>query len=110
LWRGANIAVEGRPEWVFIKLYCHGFFPGDEEATVGATARRFWTELLELSERSKQFKVHFASAREAFNIAMAAIDGHSGNPGQHRNYKLRQIRERKARLAAPMTADTMTTV
>src|SRR5262249_44762571 len=110
LWRNANIAVEGRPEWVFIKLYCHGFFPGDEEATVGATARRFWTEVLELSERSKQFKVHFASAREAFNIALAAIDGHSGNPGQYRDYKLRQIRESNAQPAAPVAARALASV
>jgi hypothetical protein len=44
LWRNANIAVEGRPDWVFIKLYCHGFFPGDEEATTarqhGASGRK----------------------------------------------------------------------
>ncbi len=110
LWRNANIAVESRPEWVFIKLYCHGFFPGDEEATTGATARRFWTEVLELAERSKQFKVHFASAREAFNIAQAAIDGHSGNPGQYRNYKLRQIRELNAQPVVLAAAHALASV
>ena len=97
LWRNAHIAVKGRPDWVFIKLYCHGFFHGDEEATVGGTARRFWTELLELAERTGQFKLHFASAREAFNIVLAAADGHAGSPGQFRNYRVRQIME----LAAP---------
>jgi hypothetical protein len=107
LWRSANIAVTGRPEWVFVKLYCHGFFPGDEDATVGATARQFWTEMLELAERSQQFKIHFTSAREAFNIAMAAVDGHSGNPGQYRNYRLRQIMELNAHPAgAPSLAAT----
>jgi hypothetical protein len=91
LWSNANICVDGRPEWVFIKLYCHGFFPGDEEATLGATARRFWTNVLEEAERTGEFKLHFVSTREMFNIALAATDGHSGNPGQYRDYKLRQI-------------------
>lgn len=104
LWRSANIAVQGRPEWVFVKLYCHGFFPGDEDATVGATARRFWTEMLELSERTGQFKLHFASAREALNIVLAATDGHTGNPGQYRHYKLRQIMELEAQPQPTVTA------
>ncbi|MCI0547834.1 MAG: hypothetical protein L0027_11180, partial [Candidatus Rokubacteria bacterium] len=32
LWRGAGIGVEGRPEWSFIKLHCHGMDPRDREA------------------------------------------------------------------------------
>ena len=96
LWRNANIAITGRPDWVFIKLYCHGFFPGDEEATLGAQARRFWTEVLEESERTKEFQVHFVSTREMFNIALAATDGLAGNPGQYRDYKLRQVMELEA--------------
>jgi len=37
--------------------------------------------------------VCFASAREAYNMVMAAADGHSGPPGHYRDYKLRQIME-----------------
>jgi hypothetical protein len=93
LWRQAGISVSGRAEWVFIKLYCHGFFAGDQEATIGGAVRRFWTEVMELAERTGEFQVHFASARESFNIAMAATDGKSGAPGLYRNYRLRQIME-----------------
>jgi hypothetical protein len=90
-WRGAQIGILGRPEWVFIKLYCHGFFDEDQPAMIGPEMQRFLLEALELSERSGEFKLHFASAREMFNIAMAAIDGHDGEPGLYRDYKLRQI-------------------
>ena len=38
-WRGASICVHGRPEWIFIKLYCHGFFTNDQAATIGERAR-----------------------------------------------------------------------
>lgn len=90
-WRGAHISVSGRPDWVFIKLYAHGFFDWDQDAMLGSQMRKFLTEVLELAERTKQFTVHFASAREAFNMVMAAVDGCSGSPGLYRDYKLRQI-------------------
>jgi len=90
-WRSAAISVAGRPDWVFVKLYSHGFFDWDQDAMIGAQMRRFMTEVLELSEKSQEFSVYFASTREAFNMVMAAVDGHSGSPGQYRDYKLRQI-------------------
>ena len=90
-WVNARIGVQGRPEWVFIKLYCHGFFTFDQDAAIGASMRRFWTKVLELAERSGTFKVHFVTAREAFNIVMAAVDGRQGNPGQYRDYHLHLI-------------------
>jgi len=96
-WRSAHISVAGRPDWVFIKLYSHGFFDWDQDAMLGSKMRKFMTEVLELSERTKEFTVHFASAREAFNMIMAAVDGHSGPPNQYRDYKLRQIMDEKTR-------------
>jgi hypothetical protein len=33
--------------------------------------------------------VHFVTAREMVNIALAACDGNSGNPGQYRDYRFR---------------------
>jgi hypothetical protein len=95
-WRGAGISVSGRPEWIFIKLYCHGFFTNDQAATIGEPARRFLQETLEQADRDGRLKVHFATAREAFNIALAAVDGRSGEPGQYRDYRLRPIRQASA--------------
>jgi hypothetical protein len=91
LWRGARIAVLGQPDWVFIKLYCHGFFDYDQDAVIGERMREFLQDVLGFAEGSGQFRLHFASAREAFNMAMAAVDGHSGDPGKYRDYRLRQI-------------------
>lgn len=90
-WRNAHISVSGRPGWIFIKLYCHGFFPQDESAMIGDEMQRFLENLLELAERSGEFKLHFTTAREAFNIALAAVDGRAGDPGQYRDYRLRPI-------------------
>lgn len=91
-WRQARITVRNGPPWFFIKLYCHGFFKGDQEATLGEPVRRFWSEAIEEAERKRDLRIHFATAREAFNIARAAIDGQTGDPHHFRNYLLHPIR------------------
>lgn len=90
-WRSAGIGVKERPEWIFIKLYSHGFFDWDQDLMIGEQMKRFMGEVLETAERSGEFKVHFASAREAFNMVTAAVDGKEGQPGAYRDYKLQQI-------------------
>lgn len=101
-WAEARVSVQGRPEWIFIKLYCHGFFSFDQDACIGEEARRFWSEMLDKSARNDGFSIHFASSREAFNIALAAVDGHSGNPNSYRDYKLRPIMKEQTLRASPM--------
>ena len=90
-WRNTHITVEGRPEWSFIKLYSHGFFEWDQDAMIGEPMKRFLNEAIEFGDRTGQFKICFASAREAFNMVMAALDGRGGHPGDYRDYKLRPI-------------------
>jgi hypothetical protein len=90
-WRSAAISVRGRPDWVFVKLYCHGFFPEDESVVIGEDLRKFFANVIELGERTGEFKVHFATAREAFNMVQAAVEGYDDQPGQYRDYALRQI-------------------
>lgn len=90
-WRSARVGVKERPEWVFIKLYSHGFFDWDQDVMIGEQLKRFMSEVLEAAEQTAGFKVHFATAREAFNMVQAAADGKAGEPGAYRDYKLRQI-------------------
>ncbi len=90
-WRSAGIGVRNRPDWIFIKLYCHGFFEWDQDLMIGEQMKRFMQEVLELGDNTGEFKVHFASAREAFNMVAAAVEGKQGEPGSYRDYKLRQI-------------------
>jgi hypothetical protein len=90
-WRSANVSVAGKTDWIFVKLYCHGFFPYDQETCIGDRAKRFFNDLLDESARTGSFEIHFATAREAFNIASAAIDGRRGEPNEYRNYRLHSI-------------------
>lgn len=89
-WRSAGVTVAGRPDWLFVKLYCHGFFDHDQEACIGEDAKRFFGEMVERSVKNGH-KVHFASAREAFNMVAAAIEGREGDPGKYRDHRLRSI-------------------
>ena len=90
-WRSAHIHVQGRPDWVFIKLYSHGFYPEDQSIMIGEGARRLWEKVLELSEQTKDFRVHFVTSREAFNLVMAAVEGREGEPDAYRDYRLQTI-------------------
>lgn len=90
-WTSANITVKGKSDWIFIKLYCHGFFDHDMSACIGEDARKFFSEIIENGEKTGKYKVHFASAREAVNMVWAAIDGQKGSPNDFRNYRLRAI-------------------
>jgi hypothetical protein len=95
LWRRAAIAVQGRPEWVFIKLHCHGMDPGDDAAMLGAPLQRFLKDITDQAKRGGD-AVHFVTTREMVNIALAACGGRSGNPGDYRDYRLRPITPARA--------------
>lgn len=96
-WLSANITVKNRPEWIFVKLYCHGFFDHDQRMSIGEDAVNFFNKVIENGEKTGDYKVYFASAREAFNMVLAAIDGKTGSPGGFRNYRLKAIMDEKAR-------------
>jgi hypothetical protein len=108
LWGRAAITVEGRPDWVFIKLHCHGMDPRDEPAMIGEPMRRFLRELLDGTVLGAGSKVHFVTAREMVNIALAACDGKAGDPGDFRDYRLKLVTPRKANVVAPPAVGSST--
>jgi hypothetical protein len=86
LWKQAGISVQGRPDWLFIKLHCHSMDPAQESAVLGEAMRKFLGELVEGAQQRGEI-VHFASAREMVNMILAACDGREGNPGAYRDYR-----------------------
>jgi hypothetical protein len=107
-WGRAAITVEGRPDWVFIKLHCHGMDPRDEPAMIGESMRRFLRELLDGSMLGVGSKVHFVTAREMVNIALAACEGKTGDPGAFRDYRLKLVTPRQASVVTPPASDAST--
>lgn len=92
LWKHASISVKGREDWLFIKLHCHSMDPTQENAVLGEGMRLFLRALVS-GARERQETLHFATAREMVNIALAACDGREGNPGDYRDYRLKRVRE-----------------
>ncbi|MET0754199.1 MAG: hypothetical protein ABWZ66_12535, partial [Pyrinomonadaceae bacterium] len=60
-WLSANVTVKGRADWIFVKLYCHGFFDHDQSAAIGEDAQRFFGEIIENGEKTGKYKIYFAS-------------------------------------------------
>jgi hypothetical protein len=92
LWKQAGISVQGRPDWLFIKLHCHSMDPTQEAAVLGEQVRNFLRDLVEGAQHRGE-TVHFVSAREMVNMILAACDGREGNPGDYRNYRLQPVHE-----------------
>jgi hypothetical protein len=88
LWKKAAICVQGKPEWIFIKLYCHGMDPTDYDAVLGGPFQSFLAELIGGAVDRRE-TIHFVTAREMVNIIWAACDGRDGNPGEYRDYRLK---------------------
>jgi hypothetical protein len=91
LWERAAITVQGRPDWLFLKLHCHGLMARDESAMYGSAIQSFLEDLVEGLENSAQYRLHFVTLREMVNIALAACDGRDGNPGEYRAYRFRMV-------------------
>jgi hypothetical protein len=91
LWKQAAVCVRGRPDWVFIKLHCHGMDPRDEAAMFGAPMQNFLSELKKAADEGGACGLHFTTAREMVNMILAACDGREGSPGNYRDYRFKTI-------------------
>lgn len=104
LWKNAAIHVEGRPDWLFVKVHAHSMDPTQKDSVVGEPMRRFFEELVQGSADRKE-TLHFTSAREMTNIILAACDGREGNPGNYRDYRFKRFRDvSKPAATAPQPA------
>ncbi len=87
-WVKQNIHIPGRPEWVFVKLHTHGAPERNAEVLLGEEGRVLHETLTTRYNDGNQWVLHYVSAREMYNIAMAAIDGKSGDPNEYRDYEM----------------------
>jgi hypothetical protein len=87
-WVAQGIHVEGRPEWVFVKVHTHGAKEPNAEVLLGAEARATHRHLATRYNDGRNWSLHYVTAREMFNVAMAAMEGRSGNPGDYRDHAI----------------------
>jgi hypothetical protein len=86
-WVRANIHVEGLPEWRFIKIHTHGAgHKEDADEILGQEFDRALTYLEATYNDGARYVLHYVTAREAYNLARAAVDGKKGDPRPYYNY------------------------
>jgi len=84
-WVRLGIGVIGRPEWVFIKVHCHGANACDRDAILGRKADQMF-EHLEAAHGSGRSRLHYVTVREMYNMIKAAEAGKSGNANDYRDF------------------------
>jgi hypothetical protein len=84
LWIRQAVGVQGRPEWVFVKVHTHGCMPANRDVLLGPAME----ELRRALENRPGWKLHYVTAREMYNVARAAEKGLTGDPGTARNNEI----------------------
>ncbi len=87
-WINTGVHVEGRPEWVFVKIHTHGTQERDMDTLLGDAAHDMHRHLERSYNDGKRYVLHYVTAREVYNIIKAAEAGLSGNPHNYRDYEL----------------------
>jgi hypothetical protein len=86
-WVAQGISVAGRPEWVFVKVHTHGAPEKNVSALLGPPAREFHRALAE-EYGAGDWRFHYVTAREMYNLAIAAMAGEHGEPADYLDYAL----------------------
>jgi hypothetical protein len=95
LWIKQHIHVQGRPEWIFVKIHTHGAQDHDLDTLLGEPIERMHEHLRDKYNDGEKYALHYVSSREAFNIIKAAEAGKSGNPNEWRNFILEKPKNRR---------------
>lgn len=91
VWVEENVHVPGREDWIFVKLYTHSAqnlasSVQGQEVLVGQIADKFYSDIERVYNDGTNFKLHYVTSREAYNIVRAAVDGKNGDPNRYRDY------------------------
>lgn len=86
-WVKTCIGVKGRPEWIFVKVYTHGM--QSRGVVLGQQTDDMYSYLEQRYGRGK-YRLHYVTAREAYNIVKAAENGLSGDPDTYRDYEVKE--------------------
>jgi len=85
-WVDTGVHVQGRPEWVFVKVHTHGAPERDVEVLLGDAMAKMFAHLETRYNDGRDWKLHYVSAREMYNIVKAAESGCDGDPGRYRDH------------------------
>ena len=82
------LKITGNPAWLFVKLHTHGAREGTWDCLLETKADQMYSYLERRYNDGKKYVLHYATAREMFNIIKAAEAGKSGNPDDYRDFEI----------------------
>jgi len=71
-----------------VKVHTHGAPEAQAESLLGEPGRAMHRALAARYNDGKRFVLHYVTAREMFNVALAGMAGLRGNPAEFRNHSL----------------------
>lgn len=74
-WLDCNIAVAGRPDWLFVKLHTHGAKPPAADMWFGPAVQQFHADLAACAARRPEFRFHYVTAWEMAGLVRQAESG-----------------------------------
>lgn len=87
IWIDSNIHVKGRPEWVFVKVYTHG---AQSRKVMFSSVVDNMFSYLEKKYGQGDYRLHYVTAREAYNLVRAAEDDMVGDPDNYLDYQIKK--------------------
>ena len=86
-WLDASVSVQGKPNWIFIKLHMHGCSGSTSEMLFDKGMFSGLHETAkDLLHDESGLSLHYVSAREMYNIIKAAEAGLEGDPNNYRDF------------------------
>jgi hypothetical protein len=83
-WVNARVHVAERPDWVFVKTWGHSASTREDmEEFLGGHFDAALAELERNFNDGRRYVLHYVTAREAYNLAMAAASGAKGDPSAY---------------------------
>ena len=87
-WLRARVQVPTRPDWFFVKLHTHGAAGANRRVLLGEPTVRFHEDLARRAAADPDFRVHYVTAREMYNLASAAEAGWAGPVSAARDFRV----------------------
>ncbi|WP_114238532.1 hypothetical protein [Dyella sp. C9] len=87
-WIRTAVQVEGRPDWIFVKIHTHGTQERDMDTLLGEPMHVMHEYLERRYNDGQRYVLHYVTSRELYNIVKAAEAGKRGNPNHWRDYLL----------------------
>ncbi|HEU4752136.1 MAG TPA: hypothetical protein VFU47_03430, partial [Armatimonadota bacterium] len=89
-WVRAGIHVEGRPDWIFIKLHCHGAADDNRHALLGEDFEALFSDAEARYNDGHRYRLHYVTAREMFNVVRFIEAGSASDPASARRFLLQR--------------------